>query len=128
MRAMAELRRRRVPRVAAIYIAAAWGLEQLARVVAAPLDLPGWATSFVLFLVVLGFPVAVVLAWAFDLERGGLVRTGPGPRLGRRDKLAYLLLLGLGTALLVWLLSSHWADVRPVPGPRGAEAPPSDQA
>jgi hypothetical protein len=118
MGALAELRRRRVLRVAAVYIGVAWGLEQLARLIAGPLGLPAWVTPFVMFLVVLGFPVAVVLAWALDLERGGVVRTGPAPRLRRRDKLGYLLLLGLGTALLVWLLTSHWLDVRPDSAPR----------
>ena len=115
-------------RVAAIYAAAAWGLEQLIEYLEPVLGLPEWVVPFVLFLLVLGFPVAVVLAWAFDLERGGVVRAGDGPRLGPRDKLAYLLLLGLGTALLVWLLTSHRTDLRPpfAPHPHSVEAWGSD--
>ncbi len=105
--------------VAAVYAAGAWVLERLTGLLA----LPAWVAPFLVFLLVLGFPVAMVLAWAFELERGGVVRAGPGPRLGPRDKLGYLLLLGIGTALLVWLLTSHSPDLRApfVPHPHSVE-------
>jgi hypothetical protein len=124
MGALAELRRRRVLRVAAVYAVAAWGIEQLAAWLGPALALPGWILPFVFFVLVLGFPVAMILAWAFDVDRGGVARAAPGRRLGPRDKLAYLLLLGLGTGLLVWLLASHWTNVRPpfAPNPHSVEA------
>jgi hypothetical protein len=75
-------------------------------------------------MLVLGFFMALILAWAFDVDRGGVVRAAPGRRLGPRDKLAYLLLLGLGTGLLVWLLASHSPDLRApfAPHPHSVEA------
>ena len=128
MGAWAELRRRRVLWVAVAYGAAAWGLELLAGRLGPALGLPEWIVPFVLFLLVLGFPVVMTLAWAFEIEGGGLVRADPGPPLGARDKLGYLLLLAVGTALLVWLLASHWTHPRPpfAPHPHSVEAWQSD--
>jgi adenylate cyclase len=74
-----ELRRRRVYRVAVVYLVLAWGLLQLGDVVIEPLGLPAWAMPFVIFLVAIGFPVAVVLAWAYDVTPEGVRRTPAGP-------------------------------------------------
>lgn len=111
MGALAELKRRRVFRVALVYAGVAWGTAQVADVLEPVMGLPEWAVSFVLFVMVLGFPVAMVLAWAYDVEPGGIVRTQPEHRIGVAGKLGYLFLLLLGTALLIWLLTSRWTTV-----------------
>jgi adenylate cyclase len=72
-----ELRRRRVYRVAVVYIIVGWGLLQLGNVVVEPLRLPEWTMSMIIVLLVLGFPVAVILAWAFEITPDGVRRTGP---------------------------------------------------
>jgi adenylate cyclase len=64
---MAELRRRRVVRVAVVYLAASWLLIEVAGTVSDPLDLPGWFPTFVITLAALGLPIALGLAWAFDV-------------------------------------------------------------
>lgn len=69
-----ELRRRKVFRVAAAYVVLAWVLLQLGDVVFDFLEVPIWAGKLLLALLVLGLPVAVFLAWAFELTPHGIQR------------------------------------------------------
>ena len=71
----AELRRRKVFRVAAVYLVAAWLAIQVAATVVEPIGLPGWTLRLVILLAVIGFPVACALAWAFDVTPRGIERT-----------------------------------------------------
>ena len=70
-----ELKRRKVYRVAAGYAVLAWLLIQIATQVLPFFETPTWAVRLVIVAVVLGFPVALFLSWAFDLTAGGIVRT-----------------------------------------------------
>jgi len=63
-----ELQRRKVIRVAAVYGVTAWLLIQVADVVADPLRLPNWFSTAVIVLLALGLPVAIGLAWAFEVK------------------------------------------------------------
>ncbi len=74
-----ELRRRKVWRLAAAYIAGAAAVIALASDVVPALHLPDSAVTLVVLLAVLGFPFALVLAWRYDLTWGGLERTGRAP-------------------------------------------------
>ena len=74
----AELRRRRVIRVAGVYLVAAWLVIQVADAVFEPMGLPAWSLRLVIILAALGFPLACVLAWAFDVTPQGIARTLPG--------------------------------------------------
>lgn len=67
----AELRRRNAFRVAAGYLVAAWLIVQVVNNVAAPLALPGWTPALVIVLLAVGFPVALVLAWAREMPSEG---------------------------------------------------------
>jgi adenylate cyclase len=71
----AELRRRKVFRVAAVYLVAAWLVIQVADTVVEPIGLPGWTLRLVIVLAALGFPLACALAWAFDVTPRGIERT-----------------------------------------------------
>ncbi|MCM2311173.1 MAG: tetratricopeptide repeat protein [Steroidobacteraceae bacterium] len=71
----AEVRRRKVLRVAGVYLVAAWLAIQVADAVFEPLGLPGWALKLVIILAALGFPLACALAWAFDVTPLGIERT-----------------------------------------------------
>jgi len=62
-----ELKRRNVYRVAVAYAVVAWLLIQIATQTFPFFDIPNWAVRLVVLLLVLGFPVALVLAWAFEL-------------------------------------------------------------
>jgi adenylate cyclase len=84
----AELRRRKVFRVAAVYAVAAWLAIQVADAVFEPLGLPAWTLKLVIVLALLGFPLACALAWAFDVTPRGIERTtsGPGGAAGASDR------------------------------------------
>jgi serine/threonine-protein kinase len=70
-----ELKRRHVFKVAAAYAMVAWLLVQVIVAVEAPLDLPDWSDTAVIVALTLGFPVAIVLAWVFDVTAKGVLRT-----------------------------------------------------
>jgi len=71
MSLFAELKQRKVFRVAATYAVIAWLLMQVVATVAPALKLPEWTVTFTTVLLLLGFPVALVLAWIFDVVRTG---------------------------------------------------------
>jgi len=73
----AELRRRKVVRVAAVYLVVAWLLIQVAGTTFEPMGLPAWTIKLVITLAALGFPLACGLAWAFDVTSRGIERTPP---------------------------------------------------
>ena len=71
----AELKRRKVYRVAVAYAIVSWLLIQIATQVFPFFEVPMWAVRLVIILLALGFPVALLLAWAFDLTPEGIKRT-----------------------------------------------------
>jgi adenylate cyclase len=71
----AELRRRRVFRVAAVYAAVAFVIIQVTDIAFPALRLPDWSMTLVVVLTIVGFPLALVFAWIFDLTPDGLERT-----------------------------------------------------
>jgi len=100
MRLLAELRRRKVFRVAAAYAVVAWGLAQVADLVLANTSAPPWVMQVILLVLALGFPIAVILAWAFEVTPDRVKRTeapgaGAAPKLGGQDAVLIALLLGV---------------------------------
>ena len=75
-RFLGELHRRKVLRVAASYAIVAWLLLQVAEVTFEPLHVPDWVMTMVVLLAIIGFPIALVLAWAFDLTPDGIEKDG----------------------------------------------------
>jgi hypothetical protein len=75
-----ELRRRRVLRVAIIYAAAGWVAVEASDTIAPLLLLPDWTSTLVLVLLLLGLPLALGLAWSFDITSEGIRRTGSGAK------------------------------------------------
>ncbi len=78
-RFLGELKRRNVYRVAVTYAVVSWLLIQIATQVFPFFDIPIWAVRVVVLLLVLGFPVALILAWAFELTPEGIKRTEDVP-------------------------------------------------
>lgn len=72
-----DLKRRKVFKVAIGYAVAAFVLMQVADATFEPLNLPEWSASLVVWLLVLGFPVALFLAWALETTPEGIRKTGP---------------------------------------------------
>jgi TolB-like protein/Flp pilus assembly protein TadD len=69
-----ELRRRNIFRVAAAYAIVSWLIIQIATSTFPVLEIPSWCVRLVILLVILGFPVAMLLAWAYELTPEGLKR------------------------------------------------------
>src|SRR2546421_491470 len=76
---LGELQRRNVYRVAVTYMVVSWVLIQIATQVFPFFEIPIWAVRVVVLLLVLGFPVALILAWAFELTPEGIKRTEDVP-------------------------------------------------
>jgi adenylate cyclase len=74
---LAEIRRRRVFRVAAVYLLVGWILVQIADATFQPLGFPPWAPRLLIVLLALGFVLACALAWIYDVQPGGIERTPP---------------------------------------------------
>jgi TolB-like protein len=70
-----ELKRRHVVRVGIVYAVVAWIIIQIASATFEGFGIPDWAFRFVVLMVLLGFPVAVILAWAFELTPAGIKTT-----------------------------------------------------
>ncbi len=106
---LAEIQRRRVGRVAIGYGAVAWAVTEACSVVFPALHVPEWAMTFLVVFLLVGFPVAMVLAWVFDVGPGGLHRTAPLPGEGVpavrvRQRAAFGIAVVVGMAGLGYLL------------------------
>src|SRR6202008_3570284 len=71
----AELKRRNVFKVAVAYIVAGWALSQGIAQVFPVFNVPNWAIRLIVLLIILGLPIALVLAWMFELTPQGIKRT-----------------------------------------------------
>jgi TolB-like protein len=72
---LAEVKRRNVYKVAVAYAVVSWLLVQVATQVFPFFEIPNWAVRLVVLLLILGFPIALILAWAFELTPEGIKRT-----------------------------------------------------
>jgi serine/threonine-protein kinase len=81
-----ELKRRNVYKVAVAYAVVGWLLIQVATQVFPFLDIPNWAIRLVILLTALGFPIALIIAWAFELTPEGIRRTEDADAAGQRSR------------------------------------------
>ena len=70
-----ELKRRRVIRVATLYVLALWPIIQIVDILSPAIGLPATTMRYLLLIFIGGLPVALILSWLYDLNRGGIVRT-----------------------------------------------------
>ncbi|HUG55968.1 MAG TPA: tetratricopeptide repeat protein, partial [Candidatus Limnocylindrales bacterium] len=85
---LAELKRRKVVRVAIVYAAVAWVTVQIADVALPAFEAPDWVLRVLIALLVLGLPIALALAWAFDVTPEGLRVTSAAPPAGSGSRTA----------------------------------------
>jgi len=90
-----EVQRRKVYRVAAAYIIAAGFIIQIGSAVFPAWELPNWTLRFVVALLLAGFPVALILAWAYDVTPQGIQATPAAPGAHRRRNIIALIAIGL---------------------------------
>lgn len=116
-----ELKRRKVFRVAAVYLVIAWGILQVIDVINDPLNLPQWFSTVTILLLAVGFPIAIVFSWIFDIGPDGPTRTltdknvTVGFRGGIEIALLVLLIMGIG-----WLIFRDFSDDQASTTPAGA--------
>jgi TolB-like protein/Tfp pilus assembly protein PilF len=108
-----ELRRRNVFRVGAAYVVLGWLLLQVTDILLPMFALPDWVARLVLFLLLLGFPLSLVFAWAFELTPEGVRResrteAAPSASGGQRKRLDYVILAGLLLALAYFAWQHDW--------------------
>jgi len=89
-----EVRRRKVYRVAAAYVIAAGFIIQISSAVFPAWELPNWAFRLVVVFLLIGFPISLILAWAYDITPQG-IRATPTPRTHRRRNLIMLIATGV---------------------------------
>lgn len=123
-----ELRRRKVVRVAAVYAAVGYAVVETADLVFPRLQLPDWTVTLVVIIALLGFPIALVFAWVFDLTDEGLKRTGAGADAYPADTGARWLSARAITAvalLVVLGVGAGWMAGRGAAGPARPRTRPS---
>ncbi len=112
----AELKRRNVYKVAAAYAIVGWLIVQIATQVFPFFEIPNWAVRLVVLLIVAGFPIALVLAWAFEMTPQGIKRTetADASHLHSRNRIwIYVVVIGAGLSLGLFLLGRYSAS-RPI--------------
>ena len=104
-----ELKRRKVYRVAVAYAIVAWLLIQAASILFPTFEAPTWVMKVFVTAVILGFPVALILAWAFDLTPEGIRRAeevtpreSKAPKAGRKWTAIIVAAAVLAAALLAF--------------------------
>jgi TolB-like protein/Tfp pilus assembly protein PilF len=112
---LAELKRRHVYKVAVTYTVVAWVLLQVASIILPTFQAPEWAMPLCAALIVLGFPLAVALAWAYDITPEGVRRTLDLPKSDEhrhrvRQRLIYLLTGTLAITVAVLATENYLLD------------------
>ena len=132
----AELRRRHIWRVAIAYAVTAWLLLQLAAIVLPSFGAPHWVLRVLIGLFVICFPLALLLAWAFEITPEGVRRTESAPpdetiaRHGRRHvgqalNVAIVVVLAAAVGVLTWRLTNHRYAAPQTAGTKEAVPAPS---
>jgi Tol biopolymer transport system component len=105
-----EIKRRKVFKVAAVYAVVAWLIIQIIGEVSEPLSLPGWFETVVIVLLAVGFPIALILSWAFDLTPQGIEATpAAGGRPTRAPAAAFTYVVqGLVLIAVVFLIVDQY--------------------
>jgi TolB-like protein/tetratricopeptide (TPR) repeat protein len=124
---LAELRRRNVFKVAMVYVIASWVLIQVAETTFPALRLPDWTVTFVVLLLALLFPIALIFAWAFELTPEGLKRSdavAPEESVTTRtgQRINQLIIAALVVAVIVLVATHRGIDFTDEGGGEAASA------
>jgi TolB-like protein len=126
-----ELKRRNVYKVAVAYAVVAWLLIQAASILFPTFEAPAWVMKVFVVVILLGFPVALVIAWAFEMTPEGMKRTenvAPDdviPQWSRRKFVALIISLALVAA---GLLAFQWLRPKSTLTPRSSEETTASRA
>src|SRR3954469_15295456 len=110
----AELKRRNVYKVAVAYAVVGWLLVQIATQVFPFFEIPNWAVRWVVLAIIVGFPIALVIAWAFELTPEGLKRTeeaDAAPKMRSRSRAWIFVVVAAGLlSLALFFLGRYTAS------------------
>ena len=121
-----ELGRRRVLQVALVYAAVAWSITEVVSFLIEALPVfPAWSKALIAIIFVVGFPVAMFLAWRFDIGPGGIKRTQAATAEGRATIAAAVVLLIGATAGLFYLIYPRVAERAATDAPLAAISVPA---
>src|SRR5213596_2435041 len=116
-----ELKRRNVYKVAVAYAVVAWLLIQIATQVFPFFEIPNWAVRLVVLLLIIGFPIALVIAWAFEITPEGIKRTEDvdlsAARRSKKHTWIYIVVIGAAISAALFFLGRYTA------GTKGAASP-----
>jgi TolB-like protein/cytochrome c-type biogenesis protein CcmH/NrfG len=120
----AELKRRNVYKVAVAYAVVGWLLVQVATQVFPFFEIPNWVVRLVVLAIVIGFPIALVIAWAFELTPQGLKRTEDVDLAaqGQRKSHAWIYVVIIGAAFSIGLIFIGRYTARNAASAAGSEA------
>ena len=113
MRFFSELKRRNVYKVAVAYAVVAWVLIQLGSIVFPTFGAPAWVMKVFIALVVLGFPIALLFAWAFELTSEGIRRAEDvdlAERHSRGGAWIYIALIGVALSITLFFVGRYTAS------------------
>jgi TolB-like protein len=110
---LTELKRRRVYRVGVVYGAIAFVIWQAAEISFPALGFPPWSLAFIIVLTFLGLPIALVLAWAFEITPEGVRRTEPPVETATRIEASNrAIAAAAGVAVLALAIVAAWLAIR----------------
>jgi hypothetical protein len=108
-----ELKRRNVCKVAVAYAVVAWLLIQIATQIFPFFEIPNWAVRLVVLVIMIGFPVALMLAWAFELTPEGIKRTEdvrPNESIKRKTGHRFSTVIIVAAVIAAGLLTFHFSQ------------------
>src|SRR6266478_3529406 len=110
----AELKRRNVYKVAVAYTIVGWLFVQVATQVFPFLEIPNWVVRLVIALVVIGFPIALVIAWAFEATPEGIKRTedvdlNAAARAPKKHAWIYVVVIGAAVSVALFFVGRYSA-------------------
>ncbi|WP_420432757.1 hypothetical protein [Hyphobacterium sp.] len=125
-----ELQRRNVIRVAAAYLVVGWIVMQVVDVIGDAAHMPEWANSFALIILIVGFPVVLFVAWAFELTPEGVKKTSAVPAEDSRTaQTGQVLNIAILAAVFLLVVIMAWRGLAPgSAAPQLAEANVQEQA
>src|SRR6266849_2618536 len=109
----AELKRRNVYKVAVAYAIVAWLLIQAASILFPAFEAPAWVMKVFISAIILGFPVALIFAWAFEATPEGIKRTEAADAAGQRSRggaWVYIVLIGAALSIGLFFLGRYTAS------------------
>jgi TolB-like protein len=110
-----ELKRRNVYKVAVAYGVVAWLLMQIASQIFPFFEIPNWVVRVVVLLLVIGFPIALIIAWAFEATPGGIKRTDVADAAGQQSRgnaWLYIVLIGAAFSVGLFFVGRYTAGPR----------------